>query len=448
MNQIIRNLLLLSLIFGLSACKGNQDTQSAANSDAVKAEKKDAASHKQDAEKKEKAAAEKKEPQAPALKTDFGVDAQKKVIKIGILNDESGPASVIGKPFGAGKAILAAQINAGKSGLLPEGWTVELVKRDHAYNPAKSQSAFDEIKNDVLFLGLSFGTPPTLPLKPFLKKNNIVAFPASLSSLMASDPLTPPAGPSYRVEAQRAMDWAVADAGKASKVKAAIIYQQDDYGKDGLEGWKMSAKKHGVKVVVERAIKPGQKSMVSEIKLLKKKKVTHIYLAVLPSATGPILGTAAKMKLKGVKWIGSTPAWLDAFFAHPKLPAPVFKDFYWANGMPYWGEKVSGMDSFLKAFEMYGKGARADFYLLMSYVQGLMSIEAAKRAIEAGDLTRAGYLKALKGLKKWSAGGLLQPLDMSATPYVVSTKTRILKPDFAKKSWTVAADYAHPSAAK
>ena len=93
------------------------------------------------------------------------------------------------------------------------------------------------------------------------------------------------------------MDWAVQDAGKASKVKAAIIYQQDDFGKDGLEGWRMAAKKHGVKIVVERAIKPGQKSMVSEIKLLKKKRATHVFLAVLPSATGPILGTAAKMKL-------------------------------------------------------------------------------------------------------------------------------------------------------
>ena len=61
------------------------------------------------------------------------------------------------------------------------------------------------------------------------------------------------------------------------------------------------------------------------------------------------------------------------------------------------------------------------------------------------DITRAGYLKALQGLKSWSAGGLIQALDMSATPYVVSTKTRVLKPDFEKKSWTVVADYASPS---
>jgi ABC-type branched-subunit amino acid transport system substrate-binding protein len=243
------------------------------------------------------------------------------------------------------------------------------------------------------------------------------------------------------------MDWAVDDAGKAKKVRAAIIYQQDDYGKDGLEGWRAAAKRHGVKIVLEYAIKPGQKSMKAEIGLLKRKRATHVYLAVLPSATAPLLGTAFK-KLKRVKWIGATPSWLDAFFAHPKLPAPIFKNFHWVEGLPYWGEDVPGMQDFLKVFKKYGGKAMPDFYLLMSYVQGLMSIEAAKRAIEAGDLTREGYLKALRGMKEWSAAGLIQPLDMSATPYVVGTKTRILKPDFKKKTWSVVADYASPSTEK
>jgi len=378
-----------------------------------------------------------------AVKTGKGVDAQKKVIRIGILNDESGAAAVIGRPFGAGKRILAAQINAGKSGLLPEGWTVELVKKDHGYNPAKSQQGFDAVKNDILFLGLSFGTPTTLPLRPFLAKDKIVAYPASLSSLMAANQYTPPVGPSYVVEASRAMDWVVKSAGGADKVKAAIIYQQDDYGKDGYAGWTKSAKVHGVKMVAERAIKPGQKDVTAEITALKNGGATHIFLAVLPSSTGPILGTAFAMKFMP-NWIGATPAWLDLFFAHPKLPAPVFTNFYWANGLPYWGEKVPGMDSFMKAFKAHGKGTRPDFYLLMSYIQGLMSIDVAKRAIESGDITRVGYMKALKGTKGWSAGGMVQPIDMSTDPYVAGTKTRVLKPDFQKKTWTVVADYAQP----
>ncbi len=379
----------------------------------------------------------------PGVKTDKGVDVATKTIRIGILNAESGPVAVIGKPFGAGKQILADQINAGQSDLLPKGWKVELIRKDHGYNPAKAQQGFDAIKNDVLFVGLSFGTPTTLPLRPFLGKDNLVAYPASLSSLMAGNKHTPPTGPSYVVEAARAMDWVIESAGGADKVKAAVVYQQDDYGKDGYKGWVESAKAQGVTMVAERAVKPGQASMAAEVTALKNAGATHIYMAILPTNSAKLLGTAAAMKYMPT-WVGATPSWLDAFFAHPKLPAAVFTNYYWANGLPFWGEKVPGMNAFLAAFKAYGKNARPDFYLLMSYIQALFSIDVAKRAIAAGDLTRAGYLKALQGTKDFTAGGMVPAIDMTSFPYVVSKKTRVLKPDFEKKTWSVVADYAAP----
>ena len=123
-----------------------------------------------------------------------GIDTEKKVLTIGALNDESGPAAAIGKPFALGKRILADTINAGGSGLLPDGWTVKLVEKDHGYNPQKSVQAYNEIKDQVLFIGSSFGTPNTLPLRAMLERDNMVAFPASLSSQMAQHKFTPPAG--------------------------------------------------------------------------------------------------------------------------------------------------------------------------------------------------------------------------------------------------------------
>ena len=391
-----------------------------------------------------KAPAAKKKPE---LKTDKGVDLSKKTVSMGVLNDESGPAAAIGKPYAIGKRLLAAQVNAGKSGILPDGWKLELVEKDHGYNPGKSQQAYQAIKDKVLFIGTSFGTPPTLPLRPFLKRDGIIAFPASLSSEMAANAHTPPVGPSYVYEARRALDWIAAGAGEdKAKVKLGIVYDQTDYGKDGLRGFDAQAKKHGFEVVSRRAIKPGQKDFTADVTELKNNGATHVLLTVLPSSTGPILGTAAVMKF-GPTWIGNTPAWIDAFFAHPKLPAPVFGSFHLGGGLPFWAEKVPGMDAFMKAYETHGKalGARPDFYTLMSYVQGRVALEAATRAIASKDITRAGYLKALRSMKKWNGGGMIQPLDFSKTPYVAGSKTRILKPDFEKKTWTVVAPYADPS---
>lgn len=383
-----------------------------------------------------------------AVKAGPGVDLAGKKVKIGVLNDESGPAAVVGKPFANGKRLLAAVVNSGTSGLLPDGWKIELVERDHGYNPMNAKKEFDGIKDQVLFIGTSFGTPNTLPLIKPLERDNLIAFPASLSSEMAKNMHTPPLGPSYEVEAMRAMDWAVAHAGDAAKVKAGIIYQDDDYGKDGLAGWKQGAAAHGVTIVSEHPIQPTDKDFTAVIKGLQEKGANYVLLAVLPSATGPVVGGAAATKYTP-NWIGQTPAWVDAFFAHPNLPAAAFTKFHWVMGLPYWGEELPGMDKFVAAWDQHGKGmGNPDFYVLASYTQGLAQLEILRRAIEANEVTRDGYMKHMHSIDGWNAGGLTQPISLAKVPFQTSTRTRVLKPDFGKKSWTVAehGDYAEPTA--
>jgi ABC-type branched-subunit amino acid transport system substrate-binding protein len=125
-----------------------------------------------------------------------GVDTAAKVIRLGALNDESGPAKQIGVVFANGKRLLVKAVNAGVVKALPEGWKLELVEKDHGYNPQQSVQLYKEIKDDVLLLTTSFGTPPTQPLIEDLKRDEMIAFPASLSSLMAKNENTPPLGPS------------------------------------------------------------------------------------------------------------------------------------------------------------------------------------------------------------------------------------------------------------
>ena len=383
-------------------------------------------------------------PAAPEIKTDKGVDLEKKVIKLGALNDESGPAVVIGKPYAAGKRILAAQVNAGGSGLLPEGWTIELVEKDHGYNPAKSVQAYEDIKEDVLMIVTSFGTPPTLPLVPKLQQDGLVAMPASLSSKMAENELTPPIAPAYFFEAMRALDWAVADAGGKENVKIGIVYQNDDYGQDGIYGLETAAEKLGIPVVSKQTVTATQTDVAASVKALQDAGANYVLLTVLPSKTGPILGTAAQLKYMP-KWIGNTPAWADLFFDHEKLPKELFGNFVIATGAPYWGEESDGMKAFLDAFQKHGGDAKQDWYVLLSYLQGRAALEAIKRAIDAKDVTRAGVLAQLHTMTDYTADGLVPALDWSKAPYVVSTKTRIVKPDFEKKSFSVVADWAAPT---
>lgn len=397
----------------------------------------------------EPGAAEQAEERAGGLETGKGVDLATKTVRLGVLNDESGPAATIGKPYAVGKRVLAAQINAGGSGLLPEGWKIELVEKDHGYNPQKSVQAYNQIKDDVLLVAHSFGTPNTMPLRPMLERDEMIALPASLSSQMSEHRMTPPAGPSYEIEAMRAMDWVVAEVekagGKKEDIKAAVVYQQDDYGEDGRGGWKKAAEHHGVKVISEQTVTPGQRDFAAIVSSLKAAGATHVMLTILPSASGPLLGTASQLQFKPT-WIGQSPSWIDGFFNPDVIPSAVFDTYYWTTGGTYWGEDLPAMPKFLEAYEKYGKAqSPPDYYLLGSYSQGVLAVELIKRAIEAGDLTRAGLMAQLPKLSRFDAAGLIQPMDLSKFPYVTSTRARVLEPDFEKKSWTVVGDYATPA---
>jgi ABC-type branched-subunit amino acid transport system substrate-binding protein len=380
---------------------------------------------------------------APAQGAAPGVDPARKVITLGALNDESGPAKQLGVAIANGKRLLVKAVKAGAV-KLPDGWTIELVEKDHGYNPQQSVQLYKEIRDQVLLLATSFGTPATLPLREDLRRDGMLAFPAALSSEMAKDEHTPPIGASYQMEAMRAMDWAVEAAGGAGKVKAGIVYQRDDYGQDGVDGWKAAAAHHEVKLVAEQTVKPGDQDFTTVVKALKDAGATHVLLTVLPSHTPGILRAAAKLSYAPA-WIGNTPAWSDVFFA--KLPAELFRTFHWVTGLTYWGEDVPGMKEFLDVWQAHGAGmGEPDYVLLVSYVQGLAQLEVLRRAIEAKELHRAGLKKALHSMTSWSADGLSQPVDLSKVPYVTSTRTRVLAPDFASKRWKVVADWAAPRA--
>jgi ABC-type branched-subunit amino acid transport system substrate-binding protein len=375
-----------------------------------------------------------------------GIDRENQVIYIGALNDESGPVAAIGRPYAVAKRMLADQINAGGSGLLPDGWRVELIERDHGYNPQRSVQLFNEIRDRVLFLGTSLGTPNTLPLRPMLQRHNIVAFPASLSSKMAEFEFTPPLGASYKAEAQRALDFAVEHAGGVENVRAAIVYQQDDYGQDGLDGWISAAEQRGVQIVSTQTYAPGQTEYTAVVNALRRANATHVMLTTVPSATAPLLGTALQLDFAPI-WIGNSPSWIDRFFDPSVIPPAALRNFHFASSLAYWGEDVQPfMDMFMDAYERFGRvRSPPDLYILASYAQGLAQIEAARRMIESGDLSRRGYLAALRTISDFTAHGAFpEPLDLTELPYQSGTKTRIIQPDLENRSWRIVAESAAP----
>ncbi len=364
------------------------------------------------------------QPEAPALLADHGVDVAAKRIRVGALNDESGPAKAIGQPLAVGKRVLVARVNGGGTGWLPDGWTVELIERDHGYSPEEARRALAEIEDEVLFVATSLGTEQTLALNDRLAAADLVAFPASLATALHGNALTPPLGASYEAEARRAVDFHVVEAdGRATRI--AVVHRPDAFGSDVVRGVTEATRSYGLG---EPLVLPsrGPEDAPAIAARLTGEDVTHVVLGTLPPLTLALLRDAVA-RGSAIVWVGTSPAWSDAFARLPEA-TELLARYHQTSSLPWWGEELPGMDEFEAAFAAHGGGASPDAYVLAAYATGIVQLEAAREAIEAGDVTRAGYRRALGRMHEVDAGGMLIGFDLSRLPGPVTDRVRILKP--------------------
>lgn len=383
------------------------------------------------------AAAPPSAPPAPALRVDHGVDPVKKVLRVGVLADTRGPAAAAGRGHALGIRLLAHRVRTEDGRLLPPGWRLELRERDHGYDPLAAIQSLQEIQDDVLFVAAATGAATTAPLRPMLSRAGLVLFPVHPVSLLARHRFTPPLLPTARDAAERAADWA---ATQAAVKKAAVVFQGDEFGADALAGWERGLRRFGVELVVRRSVLPVPSAVAGVAEALKKAEATHVLLAVPPSSTLRLLAEAENLGYAPA-WVLLDPSWSGELAAD--LPAAARSALYRVSGLPYWGEPVPGMDLLVRAWQAYAPGSTPDVHVLAAYARGLLQLEAARRALESGDATRAGYLKALQALGP-REDGLLPAVDPSRFPYAPPHRTRVLQWVAAEKTWRVVADYAAP----
>ena len=384
------------------------------------------------------------EPEAVAVP---GVDMDNRILYVGALNDQSGPAAELGRPFSLGLGTLIHRMNRGDTDLLPEGWRVRLVEHDHAYDPERVEAGFEDTHDEVLFYVSVFGSSPVMQLQPKLREHGIVAFPTSAFSGAAEHPYTPTVGTSYEMEGMRAMDWAVDHRG-ADALRAGVIYRDDEYGRDAYRGWLKGATHYGIEVLAEHAISPADDDadMADAIASLAEQDVDVVFLATLPPETVTVVTIADSMDYRPGMWIGSAPFMTERFFDHRMIDPALFENTYLVTGFPVWGDQTPVVRQFRESLETYTEGRiRPNTYILASYVWAQPAFEAFRRALASGDVSREGYLKALQSIDDLDLNGAFpDPLDFTTMPYRTATRMRVLYMDMDAGALVTVDDYAAP----
>jgi ABC-type branched-subunit amino acid transport system substrate-binding protein len=327
------------------------------------------------------------------------VNPQNGCIYLGTISDLSGPFSVLGVPsVEAQRAFWKRVNNQGGIG----GFDVNVTRyvRDNKYDPATHKKAYEEIKNNVLALAETLGSPTTAAIIDDLTANGIVAVPASWTSAWAYENVIMESGNNYCTESMNAVDFALRTHPEIKTVMA--VHLPGDYGDDGAAGAKIGAQAHNLRfVAVPQAPTATGATTDDAVKAIVTQKPDLVVLTVTPRETASIVGTAVAHGYKGL-FIGNGPTW-----APPLLQSPAAEALrnHYLQAAP-WGSFDTQTPGHQAMRAALGNVKGNDGYVF-GWVWSYPLKAALEQAIRYGDLTRKGLLAAVRDLQSVNYEGML-----------------------------------------
>ena len=170
-------------------------------------------------------------------------------IKIGNTNPYSGPAS----SYGINGKVHAAYFNMINERGGINGRKINYISRDDAYSPPKTVELVRQLveQDKVFLLFAPLGTPPNMSIHSYLNENKVPQLFVATGADQWNDPKHFPWTmmwlPSYGIEAHIYANYILKNLPNA---KIAVLYQNDDYGKDYLNGLRAGLGDKAAKMIV------------------------------------------------------------------------------------------------------------------------------------------------------------------------------------------------------
>ena len=319
-------------------------------------------------------------------------------IYLGQISDlTAGPFAPLGVPITDSQKAFWQRVNE-EGGI--GGYDIDASEfvRDNLYNPETHQQVYTEIEPDVLALAQTLGSPTTFAILPRLKEQEVIAAPASWTSLWEFEANILESGTNYCFEEMNIVDYMV----EQQQIESVMtVGFPGDYGGDGAAGGQIAADANGLDYDnVETAPGPEQGTAIDAV---VDGNPDLVILATSPTEAAAIVGESAARGYKG-QFVGLGPTWNPALLqtdALPALQAQYLASGYWGT----WGTDTPGHNAMREALgevEQPNDG----------YTSGWVWSYAVKAALEAwldGDYSkdRAGLIEAVGELETVDYEGML-----------------------------------------
>jgi len=320
-------------------------------------------------------------------------------IVIGITTPLSGPAAAWGTTA-LGAEAWAKHVNS-QGGV--HGRQIKVLMRDDGYNPGRAVANVTELKDQVFAIVGLLGTAVLNANKDAIAEANVpVVWPYGNPQVFAKQPRDKVRGvfmvyPDYGDEGE----FLVQQAARLEKAKkVAAFYQNDDYGKGGLEGIRRGASKAGVTVSAEVAVETADRELGTHALKLKESGADAVVFYSTATHAAGVIKEMAK--------VGYRPKIFAAFplgdrHVMFRLLGELWEGAYYnvTGAVPGDPEGDRAIEALLKQDPKL-KGRES--FALAGAVAMVATVEGLKRA--GKNLTRENFIAAMETIRDWSPEGL------------------------------------------
>jgi branched-chain amino acid transport system substrate-binding protein len=362
-------------------------------------------------------------------------------IKIGNIMPYSGPASAYGV-IGKTEEAYFKKINAA-GGI--NGRKINFISYDDGYSPPKTvEQARKLVESDeVLFIFNSLGTPPNSAIHKYMNAKKVPQLFVATGATKWNDPKDFPWTmgwqPSYQSETQIYAKYILKEKPNA---KIAVLYQNDDYGKDYLKGLKdgLGAKAASM-IVAEESYETTEPSVDGHIVKLKSSSADIFVNISTPKFAAQAIKKMAEIEWKPLHFLNNVSASVGSVIkpagyqnAQGIISAAYLKD----PTDPQW-DNDAGMKQFLTFLEKdFPEGNKLDASVVVGYGVTQTLIQVLK---QCGDnLTRENIMKQAANLKDFRTEMLLPgvKINTSATDFAPISQLQLMK--FTGERWVLFGD--------
>jgi ABC-type branched-subunit amino acid transport system substrate-binding protein len=371
-----------------------------------------------------------------AAEKKYGPGVTDTEIKIGQTVPYSGPASAFSS-YGRVMTGYFQMLNE-KGGI--NGRKVNLISLDNAFSPPKAiEQTRKLVENDEVLAEVgTVGTVPNIAVQKYLNQNKVPHIFISAGGRRFNDPQnfpwTVPFYPPFEMEGATFGQFILK---KMPNAKIAVLYQNDDYGKDYLTGFKKALGTDSTaKIVAEAMYEISYPTVDSEVIQLKTSGADTLILFTTPKFAAQAIKKANELNWKPAQLLASpvnsvqgvlTPAGLE------NVQGAFTTQFTKQAGDPACAQDPEVVDYIAFMKKWAPNDSPNDFIALSGYVNAQAIALGLKRC--GDNLTRENLLAQATTFNKERVGMLLPGIELTNSKENYAPYRTLRMAVFEKTSW-------------